>query len=398
MKIIHTGDWHLGGRLYGWDRTEEEIHFFGQLADAVGEERPDALVVSGDVFDTGAPGNDVAKRFIDSMLSVTARCPEMETVVIAGNHDSYSRLTVDRELWLRSRVHVFGTPAEDADGMADFERNTVALPGGGVIAAVPFCHPRNFPSVPGAEGADRAREYFLGMSEHVGTRFAGQPAVLVAHLAVRGEIDLRGHDRSLMVGGEECIAPDALGAGYSYIALGHIHCPQWIKGGRKVARYCGTPHAIHFDETYGHGVDVVTVEPGRDPELRTRVFDPLHALATIGGEEGLPFEEALAGLNETALPADTYIRLNVRLGAGELPGPDWTERARKACAAKGLRFCVNNPVRAEAPSVRDVGKTLTMSELRELSDDDVLDILSAKHEMTGRQRELVGSLMKGLRA
>lgn len=398
MKIIHTSDWHLGSRLYGWDCTEEEDRFFKQLAEAVGAEKPDALVVSGDIFDTGTPGNDVAKRFTDALLMVTAQCPEMETVVIAGNHDSYSRLIVDKELWLRSRVHVFGVPAEDAEGRADYARNIVELPGKGVIAAVPFCHPRNFPLAEGAEGADRAKEYFSGLAGYVAEHYAGQPSVLMAHLAVRGEIDLRGHDRSIIVGGEECVGLDELGAGYSYIALGHIHCPQWIKGGRKVARYCGTPRAIHFDETYDHGVDVVNVKPGKEPDVRTRVLTPLRALETIGGKEGLPFDDALAKLNESALPAETYIRLNVRLGAGELPGPDWTERARKACAAKGLRFCVNNTVRTEAPAGEAAKRTLALSELKELSDDEVLDILSAKHEMTDRQRELVGTLMKGLQA
>ena len=157
MKLIHTSDWHLGHRLYNYDRAAEEWHFFAQLAAAVEEERPDALVVSGDVFDSGAPGSDVAKRFTDALLEVTSRCPGMETFVIAGNHDSYSRLVVDKELWLRSHVHVFGMPAEDAEGKAVFEKNVVTLPGKGVIAAVPFCHSRNFPAVDGATGEDRAK-------------------------------------------------------------------------------------------------------------------------------------------------------------------------------------------------------------------------------------------------
>ena len=79
MKIIHTSDWHLGNRLYNWDGTDEEEHFFTQLSAAVAEEQPDALVVSGDIFDTGVPGNDVAKRFTDALLEVTSRCPGMAT-------------------------------------------------------------------------------------------------------------------------------------------------------------------------------------------------------------------------------------------------------------------------------------------------------------------------------
>ena len=402
MKILHTSDWHLGSRLHNWDGTEEEEHFFAQLAAAVEKEQPDALVVSGDIFDTGAPGNDVAKRFTDALLDVTARCPAMTTIVIAGNHDSYSRLVVDKELWRRARVHVFGMPAEDADGKAVFEKNVVILPGKGVIAAVPFCHPRNFPVVDGAAGDNREKDYFQGLAKYVADHSDGLPAVLMAHLAVKADIDLRGHDASFMIGGEECVGVEELGEGYGYVALGHIHCPQEIKGGRTVVRYCGAPRAIRFDETYDHGVDVVTVAAGvpgpETVEIRTKVFEPLHALVTIGGEEGLPFEDALRKLVEAPLPADTYVRLNVRLGAGELPGPDWTERARQTCDSKKVRFCLNNPVRAEAPERQENRKILTMAELKELSDDEVLQILSTRHKMTDRQLELVKSLMEKVQA
>ena len=398
MKIMHTGDWHLGHRLYNYDRTDEEEYFFRQLAATVRRERPDALVVSGDIFHSGTPGNDVAKRFTERLLDVQTECPDMETVVIAGNHDSYSRLVVDKELWKRCRVHVFGMPAEDNEGKADFARNVVVLPGRGVIAAVPFCHSRNFPLVEGGEGDNRQRNYFDGLAKYVKSRAGGLPAVLLAHLAVGGEIDLRGHDKMLVIGGEECVDVEELGSAYDYVALGHIHCPQWIKGTRKIARYCGSPRAIHFDEAYGHGVDVVTVEAGKEPEVRTEAFPPLHALVTLGGEKGQPFETVLGQVVEATLPEDTYIRLNVCIGVGELPGPDWTERSRQACAAKGLRFCVNNPIRAEKPEKREDRKMLTVAEIKNLSDDNVLDILSERHELTERHRNLIRSLMEEVKA
>ena len=398
MKIIHTSDWHLGHRLYNYDRTDEEDRLFSQLAAIVAKEQPDAFVVSGDVFHTGVPGNDVAKRFTERLLDVQEKCPAMETIVIAGNHDSYSRLVVDKALWRRFRVHVFGMPAENGTGKADFGGNLVAIPGKGVIAAVPFCHSRNFPSVEGSAGENRERSYFEGLARYVGGVADGLPAILVAHLAVKGELDLRGHDKTLAIGGEECVGVEELGMGYDYIALGHIHCPQWLKGERKTARYCGTPRAIHFDETYSHGVDVVTVEAGAAPEVRTEVFEPLHALVTLGGAEGLAFDDVLRQVAEADLPNDTYIRLNVRLGVGELPGPDWSERARQACRAKGFRFCVNNPIRMETPERREAKRTLTMAELKELSDDEVLQILSARHELTERHRELIRSLMEEVMA
>lgn len=397
MKVIHTSDWHLGHRLYNYDRSDEEAHFFGQLADLIGRERPDALLVSGDVFHTVAPGNDVAKAFTDRLLAMTAQCPDMETVVIAGNHDSYSRLMVDAALWKRCHVHVFGLPAEDADGKADFAGNVLELSGKGVIAAVPFCHGRNFPTVDGATEAGRQQAYFAGLRKSVeAMNAANLPTVLMAHLAVGKETDFTGQDRGGVIGGEESVELETLGGGYDYVALGHIHCPQWIRGARKFARYCGTPRAVHFDETYGHGADVVTVEAGKDPVVRTAVFAPLRRLETIGGKTGLPFEDALKALAEdVALPRETYVRLNVALEGGEKIGPDWSERARQASAARGYRFCLVNPIRHEEKKVVTAGRpALTTEELRSLSNDKVIEILSARHPLTERQRELVKGLLE----
>ena len=397
MKIIHTSDWHLGHRLYNFDNAEEECHFLRQVEETVSEEQPDALVVSGDVFDNGTPGNDTAKRFTDAILSITGRCPTMETVIIAGNHDSYSRLVVDKELWLRARVHIFGMPGEDNEGRAVFEKNTLIIPGKGVIAAVPFCHSRNFPAVDGADTGNREENYFRRLAKYVAGIAGGLPRVLAAHLAVRGDVDFSGQDKSMVIGAEECVDVKSLGEGYDYIALGHIHCPQWIKGVAKVARYCGTPRAVGFDETYAHGVDVVRIGNSAAPEVATRKFAPLNGLATIGGKEGLGFESLVEKVLDSDLPKNTYVRLNVRLGADGILGPDWTERAREACASKGYRFCVINPVR-EGTVEKQEKRKLTMAELKELSNEEVLDILSARHELTQRQRQLIWTLMEELQA
>lgn len=398
MKIIHTGDWHLGHRLYNYDRSDEEARFFGQLEQVVGDEQPDALLVCGDIYHTGVPGNDVAKTFTDRLLAVQAKCPGMETVVIAGNHDSYSRLEIDRALWRRCRVHVLGAPAEDGSGRADFERNVIEIPGRGLVAAVPFCHPRNFPLCGDGTDGDRMAAYFGALRRFVAERNRENlPTVLMAHLAAGRETDLTGQDRKAVVGGEECVDPEVLGTGYDYIALGHIHCPQWVGSGRRIVRYCGTPRAIHFDETYPHGVDVLTVEPGRDAELRTVAFEPLRPLRTLGGKAGRPFEEVLKELGEADLEPQTYVRLNVSLGRGEDVAVDWTDRARAVAAGRDVRFCVVNPIReaAESATSAPAGR-LTMQRLRELTDGEVVDILDSERALSDRQRELLGELMAAM--
>lgn len=398
MKIIHTSDWHLGHRLYNYDRSEEESRFFEQLEQIVGDEKPDALLVSGDIYHTGAPGNDVAKVFTERLLDVQAKCPDMEIVVIAGNHDSYSRLEIDSSLWRRCHVHVLGTPAEDGNGRADFDRNVIEVPGKGLIAAVPFCHPRNFPVVGDGSEGDRMASYFKGLRQFVEERNQTKlPAVLMAHLAVGKETDLTGQDRKAIIGGEECVDSEVLGVGYDYIALGHIHCPQWVKGGRKVARYCGTPRAIHFDETYPHGVDVVTVEAGREAVVKTVEFEPLRPLKTLGGKSGKPFGELLKELGEVELKSETYVRLNVSLSKGEVVSVDWNERARKMAAERNVRFCLINPIYEIAAATSEASeRLLTMQKLKELSNAEVLSILSCEYELSDRQKEMLGELMTKL--
>ena len=156
-------------------------------------------------------------------------------------------------------------------------------------------------------------------------------------------------------------------------------------------------------ETYDHGVDVVMISTSAshqsyNVEVRTEIFKPLHELVTLGGRDGQAFDDVLRQVAEAVLPTGTYIRLNVHLGIGELPGADWSERARKTCGAKGFRFCVNNPVRAEPTKAQEARMPLTMAELRELTNDEVLGILSTRHELSARQRELIKSLMEEARA
>jgi len=398
MKIIHTSDWHLGHRLYNYDRTDEELHFFSQLSKVVEAERPDALLVSGDVFHTGVPGNDVAKRFTEQLMSVQESCPTMEVILVAGNHDSYSRLEIDQALWARRHVHIVGTPAENDDGTADFARNIIAIGDKGLVAAVPFCHARNFPLVRGEE-SDRLKAYFMGLRKAAAAKnVRGLPTVLMAHLAVGSDADISGQDVSDVDGDGGRIELAAFGTGYDYIALGHIHFAQWIKGERKLARYCGTPRQIHFDERHLHGVDVVEVETGMEPKLRTIPLKPLRSLKTIGGAKGLAFAAALEEFNAEEIPEGSYVRLNVRLGKDEPVGVDWTEMARKVAETRNLRFCLINPIREQVGEDGNAaaGGMLTMDQIRELSDDDVLTVLHERHSLSERQRELLKGLLMTL--
>ena len=108
MKIIATSDWHLGNLFHGNDRLEEHRDFLSWLLERLEEERPDALLVAGDVFDNGNPSAAAQEAYYEFLADATQRCPGMTIVITAGNHDSASRLEAPRALLSRHRVEIRG--------------------------------------------------------------------------------------------------------------------------------------------------------------------------------------------------------------------------------------------------------------------------------------------------
>ena len=142
MKAIHTSDWHLGQLFYGVDRTEEHLWFLARLVDVVKEERPDVLIVSGDIYDNVAPTLAAQRLYNRMLLELHAALPAMKIVVTAGNHDSSSRLDLHSELWDVFDVKVVGGIAKDGDSV-DYDRHIVEIAGVGYIIAVPYVYAAN---------------------------------------------------------------------------------------------------------------------------------------------------------------------------------------------------------------------------------------------------------------
>ena len=111
MKILHTADLHLGQVMYqNYTREEEHDHFFRQLKGWCGEYCPDALVVSGDIFDIQQPGAGVKRCFNEYFVDLHNSFPEMAIVIVAGNHDSASRIHADNAVWSLGQVKLVGLP------------------------------------------------------------------------------------------------------------------------------------------------------------------------------------------------------------------------------------------------------------------------------------------------
>lgn len=363
MKLIHTSDWHLGHILYGYDRTEEQRAMLRQIESIVKDERPDALIVSGDVYHTGQPSAAVQKMFTEAVMRMHEVCPGMAIVITAGNHDSASRHEVSRILWETQNVNMIGSVDKE-----NLDNLIVEVPGKGFIVAIPYLNERSVP--------ERFCQTLLDKVAEKNTD--NLPVILSAHTTVAGS-DVTGHEdaREFSVGGIDSIRLDDLGEGYDYVALGHIHKPQTLAGSGGRVRYCGTPLPVSFDEAYAHSVSVVEIRAhGEIPQVREVTMDNPHPLVNIPVSGFGRWEDVKASLERFPKDNPAYIRLNVEI-EDSLP-PDAVVQARNILTGCQGRFCTIN-ARRPAGGNADRG-ALTVSEFRSM---DPLEVARLYAKDTG---------------
>ena len=332
MKIIHTADWHIGHELYGYGREADFEDFFSQLSDLMREEQPDALLVSGDVYDSYMPSNAAVRQLNTALLSLHEASPETEIILTAGNHDSGLRLEAAAPPWLSHRIHLIGTVDPT------LERNRIEIEGKGVVMAIPFCYPANFPHQESDKVEERQKSFFRRVSERLSKE--SLPTVLMAHLYLSG-VQLNGSRQPRdIVGGSEAMPLSDIGTGYDYLALGHIHRRQRLS---KQAHYSGSPLPISFDEPAEHGVLVVELHKGKAPRVDFRALTTARPLLTLP-EQAVSYSDAIDLLRTMDADEQAYIRLHV-LGDKPLPF-DYLEQATKALEGKSARYCT---IKVESP-------------------------------------------------
>lgn len=369
MKIIHTSDWHLGATLYGHDRLDDHREMLRQLTETVASEQPDAMLVSGDIFDNSSP-SAAAERLLDSALMELADAgkPGMKIILTSGNHDSPSRHTTHSAVYSRLGIHTIGSAGITADtDIAEIaDRFIIRVGEKGTVIAVPYINRRNMP-----EGLSD------GLTDIVSREISPTlPTVMMAHLPVSRSVTTGHSDADeRFVGGCENVEIDSLGHGYDYLALGHIHCPQQWNTGNAIARYCGTPLPISFDESYPHSVTIVELPAaGIIPTVTTVTLKPRRKLVTIGGPDGMDEEELTAALTDAAsdLPDGTFIRLNLRLPEGTIfPRRETIAHLSALCGDLGLEYCTTNLLRSRRDDAAALHTALTVSEMRDTTEEEI---------------------------
>lgn len=353
MKFIHTSDWHLGHVIYGMDRTEEQKDMLEQMISIVSEHKPDAFLLSGDVFHTAQPSSSVQTMFTESVVRLHDAHPEMQIIITAGNHDSAVRHEIFKTPWKTLNVHMVGTLDN-----ADLQSHIIELPGKGYVIAIPYAHVRNMP--------DGCRQKLLDMVAE--RNMEGLPVVLMDHTTVSG-CDFKGHDQvsEYTVGGIDGIMLEELGSGYDYVALGHIHNPQNIGGSDDKVRYSGTPLPVSFDEVFEHSVSLVEIAAhGDNPIITELMIDNKRPLVSLPAEGYETWENVKALMESFTADKISYIRLNVEVEDFLQSDADMTASA--IAERKGHRFCCIN-VRRRVRAT-DGTKVMTVEEFKEQSPMD----------------------------
>ena len=252
FRLLHTSDWHLGRALHEQSLLEDQAWILERLVALAKDERPDALVVAGDLYDRAVPPPD-AVALLDDVLTRLADLG-IPVVAIAGNHDSAERLSFGSRLLAARGVHLCGRLQRSPE--------PVEIPGKGFIYPLPFVDPD---VVRGLEGDDGLRGHAAATERVVAraradTARRALPVVLAAHAFVQGAVQTPDSERPVVVGTAGCVPPETV-AGFDYVALGHLHAPQEVAPG---IRYSGSLLKYSFSEAdQQKGVVLVEVERGR---------------------------------------------------------------------------------------------------------------------------------------
>lgn len=354
MKILHTSDWHLGHALYNYDRTEEQAAMLLQIIEIVKSEKPDIFLLSGDIYHTAQPSSAVQTLFTEAIVQIHDANPEMSIIVTAGNHDSGAKHEIFRTPWQALKVYTIGNLDRDNP-----ENHILEIPGKAYVIAIPYSYERSIPN-----------GFFQDLLQKVEERNLDQlPVVMMAHTTIRG-CDFKGHDNSteLSVGGIDSLEIADLGEGYDYLALGHIHHEQWIRGSHHHIRYSGSPLPVSFDENYEHSVSIVTIEKhGDEPQLKKIAISNPHPLVTLPTDGFVSWEEGKRLLENFPDDLAAYIRLNIEI-EDFLP-PEATQEAAHLTKGKSCRFCLIHTQRKQKE--RGSQKAMTVQEFQAESPIDI---------------------------
>lgn len=271
MKFIHLSDLHLGKRVNEYSMLEDQKYILTKIINVVDEEKPDGVLIAGDVYDKSVPSAETVSLFDDFLTRLAKR--NLQVFIISGNHDSPERMSFGSRLMDQSGIHI----SQVYNGKV--EPFTLSDEHGNVnVYMLPFIKPvhvRRFFEEEIETYTDAIRVAVAEMNIDQSGR-----NILITHQFVTGA--LRSESEDLSVGGSDNVDVSVFD-GFDYVALGHIHSPQNCTSER--VRYCGTPLKYSFSEVNDKkSVTIVELANKGNLTIRTVPLDPMRDMVEIKGK------------------------------------------------------------------------------------------------------------------
>lgn len=372
MKIIHLADLHIGKRVNEFSMIDDQKHILNQILEIIDKEKPDAVIIAGDVYDKQVPSIE-AVELLDSFISDISK-RKTTTFIISGNHDSAERLAFGSSLMAMGKIYI--SPVYNGKISKYTLKNDF---GSANFYLLPFVKPnhvkRFFPDEKIESYTDAIRVVVDNLKLDT-----SEINILIAHQFVTGAS--RTESEEISVGGLDNVDASVFDD-FDYVALGHIHRPQKI--GTERIRYCGTPLKYSFSEVNDtKSVSIIEINSKEDFNLRTIPLIPKRDMRKIRGT----YEELITKTNYENTNTDDYIHVTL------------TDEFNVVDAIQKLRVIYKNIMKLEYDNMRT-------RESRKINLDDMvienknpLEIFSEFYklqnnkEMDDEQKEIIKKIME----
>lgn len=287
MKFFHLSDLHIGLKLMNHDMREDQEYILSEVIEVAGREKPDAIVIAGDIYDKAVPSAEAVEVFDCFLEKLTEAAPEAVIMMISGNHDSAPRIDCFRKVLSRQNVYMVGQPPRME---TEYIEKVVLKDEYGKVNfyLLPFVKPSMVKQVVGVDENGNNLSYNETLHRLIGREKinSDERNVFVSHQfylpSGKNAEDVERMDSEMRtVGNIDEVSADVLEK-FDYAALGHIHKP--MKVGSELYRYCGTPLACSVSEAQQQK-GIIMVEMGVKGEVKTTILPlgPLRQVKVVKG-------------------------------------------------------------------------------------------------------------------
>ncbi|MDO9142556.1 MAG: exonuclease SbcCD subunit D C-terminal domain-containing protein [Methylobacter sp.] len=377
LRLFHSADWHLGHHLHGISRQREHQQFLDWLLDELDTKQADALIVAGDIFDSANPSSAAQAQLYNFLVSAKSRLPNLDIVLVGGNHDSASRLDAPASILNALGVTVVGGLSRDAQGAIDWERLLVPLTNtdGEIKAwcgAMPFLRNADLPTEPDSDPLIAGMkslyaELFAQLQQKAGN---AESLILTGHCYMVNGALSELSERKILGGNQHALPVELFPDDIAYVALGHLHLAQKV-GANEHIRYSGSPIPLSFDEVaYTHQIMQIDLKAGQ-PLVTAPVKIPrsVELLRIPNGKDFAVLAEVIGQLeqltlDELPLEQRPLLELRIRL---EKPEPGLRQQIEQAIAALPVRLLkISTAYNGSENSLADLNIEERLEELQPL--------------------------------